>query len=85
MSLATIAFDMKQQARRVGVSQRDLPRGLALELVVVGGQCVLTMKRPVTKPGEMEVTICRDAFGVPEGASRQDGDCLVTLRWPSDL
>lgn len=83
-TLTTIAHDMEQQAKRRGVAHRELARGLAMELVIVGGQKVLTLSRPAVKPAEQEIAICRGAFNVPEGAGRLDSDYSVTLRWPSD-
>jgi len=80
-SLAEIAFDMQQQANRNAVSYRELARGLSLQLRHCGGARTLYLSRPVVKPSEEEVAICRRLFSVPADASRADGHNSVELRW----
>lgn len=82
-TLTMIAADMNNEALRRGTSRRELPRGLAMELVQVGGTKTLVLSRPVTPPGAQEIEICRAAFGVPADAQRNDGEVTVTLRWPT--
>lgn len=81
MSLIEIARDMTRQARRSYCSQRELPRGLSLELVWVGGQKTLRLARPVVLPSAEEERLCRLAFEVPETAERNEDTNVITLRW----
>lgn len=82
-SLLTLARDISDQARRTGAASRALAGGLRIKLVWVAGQKVLRLSRDDGPPGAMEIQICRDAFDVPAGAERTDGERAVTLRWPS--
>lgn len=81
--LVDIAADMERQAKRRGVAIRDLPWGLRLQLVWVGGQKILALSRPATMPSEGEISSCRFAFHVPGDARRDDNSTTVELRWPS--
>lgn len=82
-SLSDVADDMIRQARRRGVAQRDLSRGLSIELVTVGGLNTLTLKRETIMPGDDEIAVCLEAFHVPAGLKARLGDTEVTYRWPS--
>ena len=81
--LADIAADMEIQARRTGSSIRDLGGGLRMQLSWVAGTKTLILSRPVVKPSETEISVCRGVFFVPSDAQRLDGDRSVTLRWSS--
>ncbi len=80
--LATVALEMEDEARRRGQAYRLLARGLSLHLAWCAGQKALTLSRPGSKPGELEIAICRDLFHLPAETRREDGDTSVTLRWP---
>ena len=80
--LADVAYDMLQATHRGGQVTRTLARGLELSLTAGDGYHYLVLSRPVTEPGEMEISICRQAFGVPEDAERFDHNGQVGLRWP---
>jgi hypothetical protein len=82
-NLAEIAWDMEHEALRRGASNRELSRGLGLTLTHFAGEKTLTLCRPVVKPGEEEIEICRRLFSVPPTALRQEGEVTVTFRWPS--
>ena len=81
--LAEIARDMKNEARRRTVSHRDLARGLSITLYWCGGTKTLRLARPVTMPGDDEISICRTLFSVPRDAQEIRGENHVDLRWPS--
>lgn len=79
--LAQMARDMQFEVLRRGSSERELGRGLRMVLVDNGGMMELRLSRPAVAVGEMEVTICRRAFEVPETAERSDVGQEVVLRW----
>lgn len=82
MRLADIARDMERQAARSGCAQRELPRGLSLELVVrKDAERRLRLSRPVVPPSSKEEQICREAFGVPAASGRVALGNLITLWW----
>jgi len=80
-NLASIALDMEREARRRGVSYRDLSRGLRLQLNWVDGRKTLRLSRPAVPPSAQEISICRRLFRVPDDAQQTSGDVSVTLRW----
>lgn len=82
-SLAAIAMDMEQRAKRRGVAIVELSRGLRLQLVIVGGVRSLTLSRPAMLPSTEEIGICRAAFGVPADAHPEMTNTEITYRWPS--
>ena len=79
--LADIAHDMEIEARRRGVARRTLARGLSLKLTHMAGTKTLTLTRPVTLPGEDEISICRALFFVDTDAQVQPRADGITLRW----
>lgn len=80
-ALTEIAVEMTSEAKARQVSSRHLPRGLRLGLVWAGGSKILTIGRPTVMPSETEISICRQAFGVPLEARVDRGRTSVTLRW----
>lgn len=84
-TLTDIARDMHREAttRAKGLAQRDLPRGLKLQLVVAGGLHVLSVRRSGVAPSETELAICRQAFSVPADTPPEISPTEVTYRWPA--
>lgn len=82
-SLSDIADDMIRQARRRGVAQRDLSRGLSIQFVTAGGMNVLSLSRATVMPGDDEIASCLEAFHAPAGLHAELGATEVTYRWPS--
>lgn len=67
--LAAIAEAMKTEAAgETGKAWRPLERGLYLKLRRDGLEWVLSLTRLGVKPSDLELSICRQAFGAPEGA-----------------
>ena len=92
-TLFGIAMDMRRQLSR-GPVTRELSGGLALRLeraeapwpppterYSAGRGTKLTLSRPAVPPSEMEISICRQSFGVPETAERVDVHNEVILTW----
>lgn len=82
-NLLDVAWDMQQQAKRTGLSTRELRHGLRLELAWVAGMKTLVLSRPAILPSDKEVQICRGLFDVPSEVEQVAGDVSVTMRWPS--
>lgn len=66
--LRGIARALTQTAEASGIARRQLQRGLHLTLRYDAGRWALSLSRFATQASDIERQICRDAFGVPEGA-----------------
>jgi hypothetical protein len=69
--LAAIAEGMKSEAAEKGKVQRTLPKGLTMTLWRDGLDWVLSLTRYGTRASDMEMKICREAFGVPDEAEAE--------------
>jgi len=82
-SLTDVARDMERRAKRNGVCIVELTRGLHLQLVICGGQRILSLSRPAVLPSVEEISLCRAAFHVPADARPAMTNTEVTYRWMS--
>lgn len=81
--IESIARDMEIEAKRRGFANRELDRGLRLQLNWVGGFKVLTLSRSLTEPSLEEEIVCRRAFSVPDHARTEHTNHATRLRWQS--
>ena len=66
-TLAEIAAAMRAQiARADGVAQQRLNGGLEVILVRISEQRMLTLRRIDVPPSDVEITVLRGAFAVPD-------------------
>lgn len=71
--LSEIAAGMLERLAATGETQPyTLPRGLNLALSQVGGRRMLRLKREGVLPSDLEVKICRAAFGVSACAEERE-------------
>lgn len=80
-TILDIAFDVTTQAKRRQVAIRDLPQGLRIQLIICGGQRILSLARPAAMPSEDEISQWQRAFEVPQSAARADNHTKAEFRW----
>jgi len=99
--LSNLAHTMRLKLcnQNSGALHHPLPRGLHIVLQRTNHQWRLGLGREAVYPSDMEITICRSAFGVPEGASEERLDAwhthaktrrnihyfVVNLRWREEV
>ena len=81
MRLAKIASAMVAQVASTGKhAHQRLAHGLELVLQSTEGHFRLALGREAVYPSDTEVPVCREAFGVPDGA--EEGKVLKTRHHP---
>lgn len=83
--LSDIAAQLKNTAQNTGQAQITLPRGLTLTYRIDDAYHQLSLTRHRIAPGDLEIKICQNCFGIPDG-HRQETDRrgtwhIVRLRW----